>query len=167
MTAASEKLSALYCRPGFLLRRLHQVSEAIFEAECAVAGLTPTQYGVLFVLDVFGSLDQTSVARHLGQDKVTVMHVIKLLASRGLLDRARNEANKRQMIVRLTAEGRRQFVAAGSQARRATTRILDVLEEEEQQQLMRLLAKWHGALAPDARIPLEIVWRGERAGQAG
>ena len=40
----------IYQRPGFLLRRAHQISTAIFERSCAHLGLTPAQYGVLSVL---------------------------------------------------------------------------------------------------------------------
>ena len=45
-------LSRLYARPGFLLRRAHQISAAVFEDECRELALTPAQFGVLTVLQV-------------------------------------------------------------------------------------------------------------------
>jgi hypothetical protein len=43
-------LARLYARPGFLLRRAHQISAAVFEDACRDLGLTPAQFGVLTVL---------------------------------------------------------------------------------------------------------------------
>ncbi|MCB2037617.1 MAG: MarR family transcriptional regulator, partial [Ottowia sp.] len=49
--AASESsLDMLYQRPGFLLRRAHQLSVALFDLHCGALNLTPPQYGVLTVL---------------------------------------------------------------------------------------------------------------------
>ena len=70
-------LKDLYQRPGFLLRRTHQISAAVFENACASVGLTPAQYGVLTVLSSEPGLDQTRLARALAFDKVTVMRVCK------------------------------------------------------------------------------------------
>ena len=53
----------IYQRPGFLLRRAHQISTAIFERSCAHLGLTPAQYGVLSVLAEQPGVDQSSLAR--------------------------------------------------------------------------------------------------------
>jgi hypothetical protein len=47
---AAPALQRLYSRPGFLLRRAHQISAAVFEDECRAVGLTPAQFGVLTVL---------------------------------------------------------------------------------------------------------------------
>ena len=80
-------LKDLYQRPGFLLRRTHQISAAVFENACASVGLTPAQYGVLTVLSSEPGLDQTRLARALAFDKVTVMRVCKGLEERGLIER--------------------------------------------------------------------------------
>ena len=70
-------LSRLYARPGFLLRRAHQISAAVFEDECRAVGLTPAQFGVLTVLRASPGMDQSSLARALGFDKVTVLRVLR------------------------------------------------------------------------------------------
>src|SRR5690606_20678335 len=75
--AHTMNLDELYQRPGFLLRRTHQISAAVFESACAEVGLTPAQYGVLTVLAAEPGLDQTRLARALAFDKVTVMRVLK------------------------------------------------------------------------------------------
>ena len=66
-------LSDMYQRPGFLLRRAHQISAAIFENACTPIGLTQAQYGALTVLASEPHIDQSRLARALAFDKVTVL----------------------------------------------------------------------------------------------
>ena len=40
----------LWRRPGYLIRRLHQIHYALFFEECAAFGITPVQYGLLTLL---------------------------------------------------------------------------------------------------------------------
>src|SRR5262249_5333494 len=42
----------LWGRPGYLLRRLHQIHYALFFEECAGFDITPVQYGLLTTLSV-------------------------------------------------------------------------------------------------------------------
>ena len=98
-------LSRLYARPGFLLRRAHQISAAVFEDECRELALTPAQSGVLTVLRSHPGLGQSSLARALGFDKVTVLRVLRGLETRGFVDRAPAADNKRNVSVALSAEG--------------------------------------------------------------
>jgi len=48
---ASDSLQDMYRRPGFLLKRCHQVSMAIFLDECSEFNLTQSQYGCLRALE--------------------------------------------------------------------------------------------------------------------
>jgi hypothetical protein len=41
-------------RPGFLIRRLHQIHTALFADECAGESITPVQYSILIALDQMG-----------------------------------------------------------------------------------------------------------------
>ena len=43
--AKTPNLARLYARPGFLLRRAHQISSAVFEDACKGLALTPAQFG--------------------------------------------------------------------------------------------------------------------------
>ena len=42
-------------RPGFLIRRLHQIHVALFMEECAAESITPVQYSILTALEHMGS----------------------------------------------------------------------------------------------------------------
>ena len=73
----------------------------------ASVGLTPAQFGVLTVLQAHPGLGQSSLARALGFDKVTVLRVLRGLQARGLVARGPADDNKRNVSVALTAEGER------------------------------------------------------------
>ena len=80
-------MSSLYQRPGFLLRRAHQLSVGLFEHMFQALKLPPPQFGLLHMLMHSEALDQASLARGLGLDKVTVLHVVRGLETRGWLTR--------------------------------------------------------------------------------
>src|SRR6476620_9810330 len=117
-------LSRLYARPGFLLRRAHQISAAVFEAECRGLQLTPAQFGVLTVLQAHPGLGQSSLARALGFDKVTVLRVLRGLQARGLVDRGPAGDNRRNISVTLTEAGADVLQQAQKPAERAYRRLM-------------------------------------------
>lgn len=144
-------LSRLYARPGFLLRRAHQISAAVFEDECREMALTPAQFGVLTVLLAHPGLGQSSLARALGFDKVTVLRVLRGLEARGLVARAPAADNKRNVSVALTAQGEAVLAQAQKPAEKAYKRLLAPLDKAQQAQLVELLQRLTGELEDDAR----------------
>ena len=144
-------LARLYARPGFLLRRAHQISAAVFEDACKDLGLTPAQFGVLTVLQAHPGLGQSSLARALGFDKVTVLRVLRGLESRGLVTREPAVDNRRNVSVALTAEGEKVLQQAQKPAERAYKRLMAPLDRQQQEQLLELLQLLTGELEDEAR----------------
>lgn len=144
-------LSRLYARPGFLLRRAHQISAAVFEDACRDVALTPAQFGVLTVLQAHPGLGQSSLARALGFDKVTVLRVLRGLETRGLVSRCPAEDNRRNISVALTAEGEALLTQAQKPAERAYKRLMAPLDKDQQEQLLELLQLLTGELEEEAR----------------
>ncbi|MBC7602991.1 MAG: MarR family transcriptional regulator [Ramlibacter sp.] len=144
-------LSRLYARPGFLLRRAHQISAAVFEDECRALALTPAQFGVLTVLKSHPGLGQSSLARALGFDKVTVLRVLRGLEGRGLVARTPAADNKRNVSVTLTPAGFDVLAQAQKPAERAYKRLLAPLSRTQQAELVELLQLLTGELEDDAR----------------
>jgi MarR family transcriptional regulator, lower aerobic nicotinate degradation pathway regulator len=144
-------LSRLYARPGFLLRRAHQISAAVFEDECRELGLTPAQFGVLTVVKGHPGLGQSSLARALGFDKVTVLRVLRGLEARGLVVRGPTADNRRNIAVALTPEGEALLKQAQKPAEKAYRRLLAPLDRTQQAQLLDLLRLVTGELEDDAR----------------
>ena len=150
-TKTSQSLARLYARPGFLLRRAHQISAAVFEDACRELALTPAQFGVLTVLEAHPGLGQSSLARALGFDKVTVLRVLRGLQARGLVTRGPAEENRRNVCVDLTAEGERLLRQAQKPAERAYRRLMAPLDRAQQEQLLELLQLLTGGLEEEAR----------------
>ena len=94
----------LYQRPGFLLRRAHQISVGIFEEQCRPLGLTPPQYGALVLIDASPGSDQSSLARAMGFDKVTTLRLVRGLEEREYVHRALSTRDRRQHQLTLTAK---------------------------------------------------------------
>lgn len=151
-------LSRLYARPGFLLRRAHQISAAVFENECRALGLTPAQFGVLTVVGAQPGLGQASLARALGFDKVTALRVLRGLEGRGLVARTPAPDNKRNICAALTPRAMELLTQAQRPAENAYRRLMAPLDADQQGQLLRLLQQLTGELEEDARaafVPLE------------
>ncbi len=156
--SSSNDLALLYTRPGFLLRRAHQISAAVFEDECRNVGLTPAQFGVMTILRASPGMDQSSLARGLGFDKVTVLRVLRGLEARGLVGRAASPDNRRNLAVALSVEGEKLLRQAQKPADRAYERLMTPLSPEQELQLVALLLQLTEGLEDHARaafVPLD------------
>ncbi len=157
MSSAKQRqrdFSNLWNRPGFLIRRLHQIHVAIFIEECSEYNITPVQFGVLTVLRHEDTLDQVSIAYQIGVDRNTVADVIRRMERRGLLERIASVTDKRTKLARLTEKGRGfvdgVFPAMVSAQRRFTSK----LDREEQDLLMGLLRKLVVENNEESRAPM-------------
>ena len=70
-------------------------------------GLTYPQYLVLLTLWESDGLPLKSIGARLGLDSGTLTPLLKRMEEAGLLTRLRDKADERQVIVRLTARGKR------------------------------------------------------------
>jgi DNA-binding MarR family transcriptional regulator len=131
----------LWARPGYLLRRLHQIHYALFFEECAEFDITPVQYGLLTTLSANPDLDQNSIARELGIDRTNVADVINRLSRRGLVERRRGEVDKRTMLARLTPAGKRVTKDMYLAMQKAQERLLEPLLPAERHAFISTLIR--------------------------
>ena len=131
----------LWARPGYLLRRLHQIHYALFFEECAGFDITPVQYGLLTTLSTNPDLDQNSIARELGIDRTNVADVINRLSRRGLIERRRGKVDKRTMLARLTPEGKRVTKEMYLSMQRAQERLLEPIPPAERHAFISTLIR--------------------------
>lgn len=150
----AELLQLLYLRPGFLLRRAHQLSVGLFEDGCRELGLTPPQYGVLTIVAHAGGCDQATVARALGFDRVTTLRIVRGLQTRGLVERAPSAVDGRRLQLTLTAEGAATLARGRELAATVTERLMAPLTGQEREQFQGLLRKLCAGLEPQARTKL-------------
>jgi len=137
-----EATMPLWRRPGFLLRRAHQIHQALFLEECAEFNLTPIQYGILTELhDHSPGPDQITLARELGIDRTNVADVLQRLEKRGLIARQTAEHDKRMKLVNLTPKGEEVRSAMFDAMKTSQKRFMAPLSEREQIIFIDLLLK--------------------------
>ena len=147
-------LDDLYSRPGFLLRRAHQISTAIFLEETQVLNVTATQYGALYVLDHVDDLDQIGLARVLGIDRSTSALVLSKLEEAGWVSRRIDPTDRRRRVLLLTDEGRRVLKAVAAPARQVRERLMSAFTPTEQTQFLKLMAKFVATFNTQSRTPI-------------
>ncbi|MDB5592093.1 MarR family transcriptional regulator [Enterovirga sp.] len=131
----------LWARPGYLIRRLHQIQYALFLEECAGYEITPVQYGLLTALATNPDIDQNTLGRELGIDRTNVADVLKRLEGRGLIERRRSTQDRRMMLARLTPAGEEMTRAMYGPMQRAQLRFLDPLPPDERSKLIAMLMR--------------------------
>lgn len=124
---------------GFVLRKAHQRHVAIFAAQ--IGDLTPPQFAALAQLHEGGETSQNQLGSLIGMDAATVKGVIDRLKARGLVELSKHEADKRRLLVNLSAEGRQTIERLIPLARQATEETLGPLSAKEAATLTKLLVK--------------------------
>ncbi|RLP27826.1 MarR family transcriptional regulator [Mesorhizobium sp. YM1C-6-2] len=124
---------------GFVLRKAHQRHVAIFAAR--IGDLTPPQFAALAKLADVGETSQNQLGTLIAMDAATVKGVIDRLKARGLVELTRHDADKRRLLVSLTAEGRETVDRLVPLAEQITVETLQPLSSKEAATLLRLLAR--------------------------
>jgi DNA-binding MarR family transcriptional regulator len=131
----------LSARPGYLVRRLHQIHSAIFLEECQGFAITPVQYGLISTLLANPGIDQVTLGGEVGIDRTNVADVLKRLAERGLVRRERSKTDGRSMVAFLTKEGERVAEEMYESMRRAQDRLLLPLRPEFRAAFLAMLTE--------------------------
>lgn len=152
--AAERSLEALYSRPGFLLRRAHQISVALFLEEAAGFGLTTTQYGTMVVLRARGSLDQVGIATLVGIDRSTTALVVGKLEDAGYVERRDDPVDKRRKIITLSPAGHAMLDRVAEPAQRARDRALEAFSPRDAAKFLALLGRFVDAFNEQTRAPI-------------
>jgi MarR family transcriptional regulator, lower aerobic nicotinate degradation pathway regulator len=132
-------------RPGFLIRRLHQIHSALFAEECAGESITPVQYSILTAIDQMGVTEQIVLARAVGLDTTNVADVLARLERQKLVRRRVSPRDKRMKAVTLTPAGRALLQRVDAGAARAHERTLAALAAKDRVRFMRDLTTLVGA----------------------
>lgn len=147
--------AALMQRPGFLIRRLHQIHLALFAEECGAFGVTPVQYSIMTAIDRQPGLDQARLGEQVAIDRATIADVLARLESRRLVSRRRSRTDARVKLVSLTVSGRHLLKRIDPHAARAHRRTVAALPEPHRaifiQSLTALVEAGHGLEATLAR----------------
>lgn len=146
----------LATRPGFLIRRLHQIHLSLFAEECAAFNVTPVQYSILTAVAAQPGLEQAALAQEVGVDRATLANVVARLAQRRLVRRQPCKEDRRLKRVLPTSAGRALLRQMEEPARRAHERTIEALNSRERMAFMKALAHLVGAGNVHGRAPLRI-----------
>src|SRR5579864_1529149 len=119
-----------------LWRQLRNLSHPVRRAE-----MTPEQYWLLRLLHRSGSLNISELANELGIAISSATVSCKRLEKAGLLTRERQSDDERVVRVALTEQGLAQIDAWRQRKREALTRMLNVLDAQEQHTLQSLIER--------------------------
>ncbi len=125
--------------PGHRIRRLHQISVALFMEETQDYGITPVQFAALQAVADSPGLDQRTLARTIGFDTSTIGGVIDRLETRGLLARHADPDDRRVRLLELTSEGKKLLRDVTPAMLRAQQRMLEPLSLRQHDEFMRMM----------------------------
>ena len=148
---------ALSGRPGFLIRRLHQIHLALFAEECAPFGVTPVQFSIMTVAGAQPGLEQVALAQEIGVDRTTLTNVLTRLERRGLIARAAVASDRRVKRVTLTEDGRAVLDRMQGAAERAHARTIEALAPAERAAFLDALRDLVNAGNGYGRAPMRLA----------
>ncbi|MCB8838310.1 MarR family winged helix-turn-helix transcriptional regulator [Aurantimonas sp. VKM B-3413] len=150
-------LAALRERPGFLIRRLHQIHVALFAEECAGENITPVQFSILTALEEMGGCEQTTLALTVGLDRTNIADVLDRLQKRGLVRRRVAPKDRRRKLVALTDVGVATLSRIKAAAAAAHDRTVKALPPEDRQRFLDYLVRLVEANNEVGRAPLRLT----------
>jgi DNA-binding MarR family transcriptional regulator len=153
---AARRRSPLFGRPGFLIRRLHQLHCSLFLEETRGCDITPVQYSLMTALDARGELEQNSLALEIGLERSSVAEVVPRLKRRGLLNSRRSRQDGRVKLIRLTPAGRALLRKMGRAVQRAHARTIGRLAKPERDVFMLRLIELVEANNDVGSVPLRL-----------
>jgi MarR family transcriptional regulator, lower aerobic nicotinate degradation pathway regulator len=143
-------------RPGFLIRRLHQIHVALFHESCAAFEITPLQYSLLSALAQRGTADQTTLADDVALDRTTTTGALKRLQSRNFIERSIHHRDRRAQICRLTKAGATLLRRMEAQARAAHRETVAALSKADQKRFVAMMQRIVAASADQKNAPAAL-----------
>src|SRR3954468_14376655 len=102
--AADVTMDAVYAKPGYLFRRMHQIAVAIFVEECRAYDLTPVQYASLIAMRTHPGIDATPLSAVIAFDRSTLGSVIERLETKHFIERKPSAGDRRTKLLYITKE---------------------------------------------------------------
>src|ERR1700745_1236775 len=101
--------SRLIEMPGPLIRRLHQISFALFLDQAKAFGVTPVQYAALVAINRHPGIDQTTLCNIIAFDRTTIGGVVGRLQRKKLITRVNGAHDRRTKAMHITPAGRAAY----------------------------------------------------------
>jgi len=134
--------------PGYIGYQIRQAQSAIFRdiaRSIRDLDVTPGEFSLLTMLEANPGLNSVTLARIYRLDKATLSLSLKRLVSRGLIQSARSERDRRYYSLRLTPAGRKVLQRATKRIERQERAMDAVLRPGERALVLDLLERIAGA----------------------
>ena len=146
----------IYEKPGHLIRRLQQISFALFMEETKEFDITPVQYSATLAIDIHPGIDQTALCNIIAFDRSTIGDVVTRLERKKLIRRTPGANDRRTKLLFITPLGRKLIDDIEPAVQATQRRILEPLSMSERTTLMRMLKKLVHLNNEHSRAPLRI-----------
>lgn len=123
------------------IRRILRAADQGGRRLAAATGLTPSQLLVLQEIERRGETTPGAVASALQFGQATVTNIVDRLEGLGLVRRHRSERDKRQIILRIMAEGRERLETAPDLLQQRFHRHFETLPAWEQAMILAALER--------------------------
>lgn len=134
-------LTRLSGSAGFLVRLAQLRIYEAFHAGMARHGLTPTRYSVLALLHDNPGLRPSQIAEALRVKPSNMAPLLAQFEAEGLLERSAHPAERRAVLIRLTASGRALFATIVNPVSRLEAEATAMFSPAERDQLIGLLQR--------------------------
>ena len=128
---------------GHLIRRLHQQSMQVFQAQTQAAGLdlTSVQFAALDTISHHPGIDQATLAAAISFDRATIGGVIDRLERKGFVLRVVSPQDRRARLLQLTTEGEQLLATCRPVVSSLQADILAALTPKEREVFLSLAHK--------------------------
>ncbi|MBN2906967.1 MAG: MarR family transcriptional regulator [Rhodobacteraceae bacterium] len=123
------------------LRRILRATEIYGRELAKAAGLTAVQVRVLQIIAETGHSTPKAISSRMGVSQATMTTLIDRLVAKGLVDRRRSEADRRQMDILITPEGRAAVARAPDPLQDRYVAAFDALPDWEQAMIVAALER--------------------------
>ncbi|MGJ7908674.1 MarR family winged helix-turn-helix transcriptional regulator [Actinopolyspora sp. H202] len=127
------------------------VVRALMDDALRPHGLTTLQYTALTVLERRGELSSAQLARRSFVTPQTMHEMVQWLERRELVQRRRDETNRRALLINLTPRGRELVTTCAPMIDSLERRVLDSMNPGERLVFRECLGRSYSALTPLVR----------------
>jgi DNA-binding MarR family transcriptional regulator len=131
----------------YLMKQLELVVRSELDDIVRPAGLTALQYTALTVLERHSGISAAQLARNSFVTAQSMGDLVGALLASGLVERHRDPADRRRLVLALTADGRNMLDRYRDQVAALEARMLAGLSEQDAIALRRMLLSCRASLA--------------------
>jgi DNA-binding MarR family transcriptional regulator len=154
MQAPERAPRRLWGLTSWLLNQNAQQAHRVVMEQVAAAGMRKQHFAVLAAIDELGSPSQSELVRTLAIDGSDMVALLNELAAAGLVERRRDETDRRRNLMGLTPAGEEALAVLAARMDTAQDVLLAPLDDDEREQLRTLLTRvleHHRGRAAEAR----------------